>query len=200
MKIILFFLTLVFSSQLWAEAYCGLRDPVSIISKLYPSFTGFRSIVRTIDAETRIQVAKELPGMPLHFGELGRHTLYVIQRNNNILGFVHVRSEQSRWGLIEVAWAITPDMKIKSYEFQRCRHTDRKMLETKLAKSLFSGKSLSELMSEYDFNENKVRSQFYDGIDYDGDLAISVFKCAMKTLLVTQLVWQQEIEVLNQSH
>ena len=123
---VLMIILLLMSAMSWGEAYCGLRDPIAMISKLYPNYQNYRSIVRTIDAQTRIEVSKRLPGMPLHFGELGRHTLYVINSSNKTAGFVHVRSEQTRWGLIEVAWAIDSEMKIIDYQFQRCRHSDRR--------------------------------------------------------------------------
>ena len=199
MKIFIGTLLILFSHQVWAEAYCGLRDPIAMISKLYPSYENYRSIVRTIDAKTRLSVSEKLPGMPLHFGELGRHTLYVINSEKRTLGFVHVRSEQTRWGLIEVAWAILPDMTIKDYEFQRCRHSDRSQLESQDAKQFFIGKDLNKLFGFYDFNQNNVKPSFNKAINHGGDLGTSVLKCAMKTLLVTQLVWQQEILALQHS-
>ena len=199
MRFLIFIIALLLSPYVWAEAYCGLRDPVAMISKLYPNYQSYRSIVRTIDARTRIKVSEQLPGMPLHFGELGRHTLYVIEAKGMTQGFVHVRSEQTRWGLVEIAWAIDLEMKIIDFQFQRCRHSDRKYLETSISRSVFQGKSLNGLMLLYDFNNNRPSTAYYKQVKHQGDLSDSVLKCAMKTLLVTQIVWQKELDSINQS-
>ena len=92
---------LLFSIQYsYADAYCSLRDPVAQIQQLYPQKTNQLSIVKTVDTSTRNLVKLALPSNDLHFSELGRHTLYVAMKNTEALGYVHVRSEQSKWGLV----------------------------------------------------------------------------------------------------
>ena len=75
-----------------AEAFCALRDPVSSIYQLYPNANAYRSIVRTVDKQTREHVISHLPSLRLHFSEMGRHTLYVALQDGKKLGYVHVLS------------------------------------------------------------------------------------------------------------
>ena len=190
---------LLFSVNVWSQAFCGLRDPVAMIEKLYPSYTSYQSIVRTVDERTREVVSKELPGMVLHFGELGRHTLYVVTDNDGVLGLVHVRSEQSQWGLVEIAWGISKDLKIDGFAFQRCRSADKYKLEVPKVQVLFSGKRLDDLKAYYDFEVSAPTQTYTNAIGYTGELGEVLLKCGMKTLLVTDLVWWQDIDTIESS-
>lgn len=185
------------SSSVLAEAYCGLRDPIATISQLYPDYTHFRSVVRTVDMTTRQKVSKKLPGMPLHFGELGRHTLYVIKKNEQTLGLVHVRSEQSQWGLVEIAWSISMDMKVNDFAFQRCRSRDRSYFESTAFKTHYFNKDIKQLMTYFNFEQDKVTTEYAQLAEHSADLADVILRCALKTLLVTEIVWQEELAALN---
>lgn len=196
MRIVLFCLMLT-SPTLLAQAYCGLRDPVAMIETMYPGYDNYQSIVRNVGDKVRTQVSERLPGMALHFGELGKHTLYVINQGNQVLGLVHVRSEQSEWGLVEIAWAINLDMSIKNFSFQRCRSRSREALESQPVRQYFSGKNLVSLIDDYDFNEGRPFPQYYQAVGVSDPLADVVLTCGLKTLLVTQLVWQQSITELT---
>ena len=98
------------SESVNAVAYCSLRDPVAQIAQLYPGKTNQLSIVKTVDDKVRAEVQVALPRNDLHFSELGQHTLYIVMEGKTSLGYVHVRSEQSEWGLVEIAWAINKDL------------------------------------------------------------------------------------------
>ena len=76
-----------------AQAYCGLRDPVRNIYRIYPEADAYRSIVRSVDKRTRTLVSERLP-FTLHFNELAKHTVYVAVKETLPVGLVHVRSEK----------------------------------------------------------------------------------------------------------
>lgn len=181
------------SHTVWGQAFCGLRDPVAMISKLYPDYESYRSIVKTVDEKTKQQVATYLPGMLLHFGEIGRHTLYVIQEKGSPVGLVHMRSEQSQWGLVEVAWGINFDFSIHNFAFQRCRSPDKTKVETQSVQQFFQKKERLMLREFYDFTNNQPTADYFSEIGVENELAHVVLKCALKTLLVTELVWKESI-------
>ena len=192
MRIFMLWLMLA-SPALFGQAFCGLRDPVAMIEIMYPNYDNYQSIVRHIGDEVRNKVSERLPGMPLHFGELGEHTLYVIKQDKQVLGLVHVRSEQSEWGLVEIAWAINLDLSIKDFAFQRCRSRSREVFEQQPARQYFNGKNLASLITDFNFTEGMPFPHYYEAVGVSDPLADVVLKCGLKTLLVTQLVWQQSI-------
>lgn len=100
------------------QAFCALRDPHSSIAALYPTATSHRSIVRSLGEEER-QLMREKYGHELRETELGRHTVYAVFRDETPLGFVHVRSEKARFGMIEIAWAIDLDLRVTGLNLQR---------------------------------------------------------------------------------
>ena len=46
---------------------------------------------------------------------------------------IYVRSEESEWGLIEIAWYLTLDLRIHGFKFQRCRNRYRTVLQQEFA-------------------------------------------------------------------
>lgn len=177
-----------------SEAYCALRDPVESINQLYPESKTYRSIVRVIDQDVRANVSKLIPSNTLHFSELGRHTLYVIFDDKAApTGFVHVRSEESDWGLVEVAWALDLNMKIVDFRFQRSRSMHKETLQSQDFKTQFIGKNFEELspfLSKDGIHINQKKLQ----VPHDAaSLAAAVVRSGLKTLLVTQLAWEKEV-------
>jgi hypothetical protein len=193
---ILLMLTLL-SSNVSAIAYCSLRDPVSQIAKLYPQKTNQLSIVKTVDDSTRAQVKIALPSNDLHFSELGKHTLYIAMLGKNSLGYVHVRSEQSDWGLVEIVWAIDKELRISNFTFQRCRSPkNKKVAESIVFKDIFIGKNyqeLKELLSNDGVTANKY---VLDKAKNAPELANVVLRCALKSLLLTEILWGEELKKL----
>ena len=175
-------------------AFCALRDPVSGIQTLFPQATHYRSIVKTIGESVRRQVRAALPPNTLHFGELGRHTLYVPVRDTTPLGFVHVRSEESEWGLVEIAWALDLDLRIVDFRFQRCRCTNKDVIESDAFKQQFIGKNFAELKAMLDASGNQADRAKLRVADEAVDIANVVLRCGLKTLLVTELAWSDDIK------
>lgn len=189
---------LLFSIQYsYADAYCSLRDPVAQIQQLYPQKTNQLSIVKTVDTSTRNLVKLALPSNDLHFSELGRHTLYVAMKNTEALGYVHVRSEQSKWGLVEIIWALDKDLKIKDFTFQRCRSPKKKILDNEDFKNVFIGKNYEELKTLLNSDGITANNILLDKSKDAPELASVVLRCALKTLLITDILWGEELKKFN---
>jgi len=189
---VLTLLSLTLPANSRAEAFCALRDPVTSIYQLYPEATSFRSIVRTVNETTRNHVINHLPNMSLHFSEMGRHTLYVALQNGKELGYVHVRSEKSQWGLVEVAWALNLDLSIHDFNFQRARNPSRRFIETLEFKSQLTGRNFSAMktLMMQPFAEH-AQPLFTDKDALK--LASVVIQSGLKTLLITEQAWKSDL-------
>jgi len=192
--LIIISLLLLCTQNVLAEAYCSLRDPTAQIQQLFPDKTTQLSIVKAVDNSTRMHVQRELPRNDLHFSELGKHTLYVAMNNDKALGFVHVRSEQSKWGLVEIIWAIDTDLTIKSFAFQRCRSPKKKLIDNADFKSVFIGKSFAELKTLLNDDGVTANNTLLSKAKEAPDLANVVLRCALKTLLITDVLWGEELK------
>ncbi len=198
MKILSILLMLILiSSNVNAIAYCSLRDPVSQIAKLYPQKTNQLSIVKTVDDNTRAQVQIALPSNDLHFSELGQHTLYIAMLGKNALGYVHVRSEQSDWGLVEIVWAIDKNLRVSNFTFQRCRSPqNKKIAEGSDFKDIFIGKNYQELKQLLSNDGITANKYVLEKAQNAPELANVVLRCALKTLLLTEILWGDELKKL----
>jgi hypothetical protein len=179
-----------------AVAYCSLRDPVAQMLELYPNKTNQLSIVKTVDADIRAQVQVALPNNDLHFSELGQHTLYVAMDGKSLLGYIHVRSEQSDWGLVEIVWAIATDMTISNFVFQRCRSPKKQLAEQSAFKEIFIGKNYSQLKSLLSNDGTTVNDSVLKQADGASELVNVVLRCALKTLLLTEILWGDDLSKL----
>jgi hypothetical protein len=192
-KVLLSLLLLTLAQWSLAEAYCALRDPVAGIYKLYPQATGYRSIVRTIDESTRNQVRTSLPPNTLHFGELGRHTLYVALQDDTPIGLVHVRSEASKWGLVEIAWAINLDLSVHDFAFQRARSSARRLLEAPDFRNQLVGKNYQTMKDLLKGGTTADPEKLRIPKSSEG-LSSVLLRSGLKTLLITRLAWQQDLQ------
>ena len=190
-------LFIVFCNNSHSKAFCALRDPVAQIHQLYPKADGFRSLVRTITDATRQQVMQRIPNQELHLDELGKHTLYIAMHQNRPIGIVHVRSEQSRWGLIEIAWAINLDLTIHDYSLQRSRSANNQFVLKQQFKDLIIGKDFTTLSKYLDENGQIGASPFKQQTQQNTELAHVVLINGLKTLLVTEIAWATELTELT---
>jgi hypothetical protein len=173
-------------SQAYAVAFCSLRDPVQQIQQMYPGYTDFSSEIRDLKPSIALEYIQK-SGLPIavHAKEIGKHTLFYIQEGDNMSGIVHVRSEPGRWGLIEIAWSLSPEGTIQDFLFQRCRGGDCKNAETLAVKDQFKGLNVTSVGSL--FNEAgevipqslPIQQAFYE----------TLVKSAAKTLVLTQAFW-----------
>ncbi len=190
--IIVICLSTLFSSYATA-AFCSLRDPVETIKTLYPQSTSFKSVVKIIDEDVRSEVQSLLPPNTLHFSELGKHTLYIAFKKEEPLGYVHVRSEESNWGLVEIAWSINLNMEIDDFKFQRCRNRQKRVLEKDEFRQQLQGKNFEQIIALLNNDGMTLNPQKITVPPKAKALAEVVLRCGMKTLLVTQLAWSKEI-------
>jgi len=189
-------LLITFFSAPLNAAYCSLRDPVIAINALYPDSEGHRSIVRPISQETRQLISNELP-FTLHFNEIGKHTLYVAHKENQTIGFVHARSELSKNGIIEIAWAINLDMSVNGFFFQRCRLPEcNGSLPQQLSQHL-KGKSFDELLQMLDKTSANLIPSMQLQYGTKSDLVLSIIRSALKTISVTQKAWREDIDKIR---
>ena len=178
-----------------AQAYCILRDPIREIASLYPDADRLNSIVRTIDKEVYSKMEAKLPAIRLYLSELGRHTLYVPAKGGVAQGIVHPRSEATKFGLVDVVWSLDKELRIRDFRFQRCRGKARLELESEVFKAQVRGKSFKELRLLLD-KEGKALSA--GGIQVKAEareLAVSVIRCALKTILITELAWPNAMQI-----
>jgi hypothetical protein len=180
----------------WAEAYCALRDPVGAISAMYPDADSHRSIVRTIGPDVRDDIAGRLP-FTLHFNELGKHTLYVVLRADQPLGFVHARSEPGRWGLVEMVWSLTSDMRIRDFRFQRCRAPSCASLKDPAFVSQLAGRDLGGLLELLEPDGNAFRPGVITIPEGGEELALAIVRSAAKTIAVTQSAWPDSVSLVQ---
>jgi hypothetical protein len=172
--------------------YCALRDPTSQIFAMYPEASDYRSLVRSIDSSVRSEV-QERVGFDLSAREVGRHTLYVALRETRPLGLVHVRSELSDWGLIEVAWALDLDLRIQDFRIQRCRGEACRALATDSAlHDALRNRGLDDLNAWLKY-PNRAQPAV---IGVDPKMVQTLIRSAAKTVAVTGLAWQSELRAL----
>jgi len=177
-----------------AQAYCALRDPVRQIGELYSGYS-YTSNVGIVTTDSRKEVGNRLP-FNLHFNELGAHTLYTVTKAGEKVGYVHVRPEITRWGLMEITWSLDPYLRLKDFTFQRCRNRRRANLEAEDFKKQLRGKSFDELLELISL-DGKVLSDGGVNVDsLDDEFAAAVIRCALKTIAVTSIVWEAEVKTV----
>lgn len=190
------FLLLLSQTYSWSQAYCALRDPVNSIYNAFPEANTYKSVVRLVNEQTRLEISEQLP-FTLHFNELGQHTLYIAAFDKKPLGMIHVRSESGSWGLVEIAWSLTADLRIKDFNFQRCRSRQRGTVESEDFKQQIRGKSFAEIRVLLNETGDGLNSSQLKVNSLAKELVVTVLRSALKTLLVTELTWKQDVALVR---
>jgi hypothetical protein len=178
-----------------AQAFCALRDPSTAIAELFPESTSYRTIVRVLGEEARLEMRQRF-ALVLRANELGQHSVYVVFGGESPLGFVHVRSEKGRWGLVEIAWAIDLDLRIVDLRIQR-GHDDAaaQLLEGDFVDRL-RGRNLRELEHERALGgEALLAADLPTG---QREFALLLLRAAPRTIAATWIGWRNEIAQLRQ--
>jgi hypothetical protein len=179
------------------QAYCALRDPTPQIFSLYPEAKSYRSNVGVVDDKTRREVGSLL-SFSLHSRELGQHTLYIAMAGKQQLGMVHVRSEPSDWGLVEIAWSIDVAGRISDFRFQRCRGGACKDLDSEPVRSMMRGRGLKELRGLLSADsESLAAAELPNMSGEQRRLAAVLVRSAAKTLAVTKIVWGPQLQQIS---
>lgn len=179
------------SSPAYAVAYCSLRDPTDALHHFYPELKTYKALDGIVDDSTRLYLAEHLPN--LHFDEFGTHTLYAVYDSERAIGFVHSRTEKGDYGLDELIWSLTPELHIKDFRYQRSRSKYSNILEGPEFILWIGGKShldLSKLLTS-DGLRLQNRPKFIP--DKAEKLAVTVIRSAIKTILVTESVWGDQL-------
>lgn len=184
----------------WAEApYCSLRDPSHQIYDMYPTATGYRSIVREINNETQVAVGEQIP-FPLLQGELGQHTLYVPVDDGNPLGYIQIRSELTEWGLAEIVWALNVKRQVVDFRFQRCRGRACKSVLEKGLRELLQGLDQTALIALLDKQGHLQETVSATMNEDERMLASVVTRSAVKVISVIESGWSATVSELAQNH
>jgi hypothetical protein len=179
------------------QAYCSLRDPVSAIQAAFPELDHYRSFVREIHPQDRNAILDSLP-FTIHQNELGTHTLYAaFAADDSLLGIVHVRTERGRWGLTEIAWTFDSELRVIEMNFQRSRDSSRELVESKAFQDQIRGKNFDELRAMLDEEGTHLNGELIQVTPGAEDLAIRVIQSALKTISVTETVWELKLQGLG---
>ena len=178
-------------------AFCSLRDPISAIQTLFDEDNQFRSVVTDVTHEDREQLKQLLP-FTIHQSEVAKHTLYVVYNGETPQGFLQARSEWAKWGLVEIAWAMNLDRSVKGFYFQRCRSPQCNDSVVASISNALKGKNFSELKGLLSDDGNALSATGEAAFPIAPNLALLTLHSALKTLAITDISWQHEIQNITQ--
>ena len=170
-----------------AQAYCALRDPIATINAMMPNSTAHRSYIRTVRKEHQ-QAIREIVPFTVMNAELGQHTLYVVFEDDERTGFIHTRTEKGRFGLIEITWALDEKLQVVDFQTQRCRDPAAQAVGRAEILGLMRGRTVTELTSLLD-DTGELRQGTMGLEDEPAKFTGSLVRSAIKTILVSRLVW-----------
>jgi len=177
-------------------AFCSLRDPISAIQTLYKEGYQFRSLVTDVTEDDRLKIKQQLPFTILQ-SEVGKHTLYVLDKDNAHTGFLQARSEWAKWGLVEIAWAINVDRSIKGFYYQRCRSPQCNDNVAKKINSILQNKTFSQLKVLLSEDGKTLSPEGKKAFTQAPALSLLTLRSALKTLIITDISWKRDIEKLT---
>lgn len=195
-RLALFLVGVLVSAGAGAQAYYALRDPATTIFALVPEADSYRAIVRAVDARAREVVATRLP-VRLHFNELDNQTLYVASSGDRDLALVQARSEPGRWGLVEIAWSLDINLRIRDFTFLRCRDPLRQGLETAPFREQLRGLSFSQVRRMLTIEADALRADALDVPAGSHQLVLLLLRSVLKTMAFTETVWREDVEQMH---
>ena len=89
------------------------------------------------------------------------------------------------------------NLRVRDFRFQRCREAGCDDLQSDAFKQLLRGKNLAELRDLVDAQGALLNTNSKSIPGLNSTLAKSVFRSALKTLLVTQLVWGDKVAEIS---
>lgn len=195
----LFFVSLLYlEGSLYSSAFCALRDPVTSLYELYPQANSYRSLVKTIRKDTGTLLSEQY-GLTLYPREQGEHTAYLALEGANPVGVVFVHSEESGWGVIEMAWALSLDgKKIENFTFQRCRDPEHDSLLNSGFLGMIQGKTIEDLEKMLQEEKRFANLEELKIPEESSSLAASIIRSAMKTLIIAREVYLDDWKLQSQ--
>jgi hypothetical protein len=179
------------------KPFCSLRDPTQQIFNFFPHATNYKSIIHNIDNETKKELSEQLD-FTIHSKEIGRHTVFFALKNETPLGLIHVRTEPGIWGLTEIVWALDMELNIIDFNFQRCRGSSCRAIQSNNFKEQLKGKNLNGVLGLLKTsNEFTYSSRVNAPSLAEKSLAKSILRSAVKTMIITNKIWHEDIAELN---
>jgi hypothetical protein len=174
-----------------AQAHTADAEVSPMIFRAFPEADAFRQIPRDVDLAARLAIEGRLP-FKVHFNELGAHTLFVAFRGVRPVGLIYRRSEESEWGLTDVAWAMTLDLRVHGFWFLSGRSPHMGQIEQSRFASLLAGSDCDRVL-ELVRDEARAIEAAPDGAE---ELARIVLRSAAKAMIVTDTVWREQVELV----
>lgn len=182
-------LALALAAPASAQGEGGDRTKVDLVFSAFREADSVRRIERAISSEARDAIESALP-FRVHFAELGTHVLFVAFRGRKPIGLLYVRSEETAWGLADIAWAIDVEAHITGFEFVNSR-SDRARA---LPQSPF-GRGLVGLTLA-DLTRAQQAAPAVEGKGTRDELEGIVERSAMMATAVITIVWADEVQKL----
>jgi len=186
----------IFATSHAHAAFCSLRDPVSAIQMLYDEGYQYRSLVTTVTEEDRLSVKAKLP-FTLHQSEVGKHTLYVLYKDDKLDGFLQARSEWAKWGLVEIAWAINADRSLKGFYFQRCRSPQCNDNVVQSINAQIQNKTFEQLKAFISYDGEQLSPEGIKAFSIAPSIALLTLRSALKTLAITDISWKKSLVYIS---
>ena len=179
------------------KPFCSLSDPTQQIFNVFPQATNYKSVVHNIDNQAKKELLSQ-HDFTIHSKEIGRHTVFFALQNEIPLGLIHVRTESGIWGLTEIVWALDMDLNIIDFNFQRCRGSSCKSIEDGEFKDKLRGKSLGDVLGLLKGSGDNLYDNSADTpLQAKESLAQAVLRSAVKTIIITDKIWREDIAELN---
>ena len=92
-------------------------------------------------------------------------------------------------GLIEVAWALYPDLTVKGFVFQRCREMARDEVESQVFKIFLHKKTSKNLRVFLNADGSELINPLPMISEDAQPLGLRLIRSVLKTMAVTRAVW-----------
>jgi len=177
-----------------AQSDKDLIETEEMVYRAFPEADATRRIERAVERPAREAIERTLP-FRVHFDELGLHTLFVAFRGRRPVGLFYVRTEEAEWGFMEIGWALDLDLHVLGFQFRRGRNRHMQELEKSAFRKDLIGRDYGGVRDLLvpPTGEPAPLAGVPAGAD---ELARTCLRSAMKALLVTELVWSDEVAKL----
>lgn len=165
----------------------------AVVFRAYAESDGYSSIERDVGPSHRKAIEQRLP-FKVHFNELGEHSLLVAFRGRRPVGLVYQRTEESDWGLVDIAWHVSLDLRVYGFEITRGLGRDAKEIADSVFAEQLAGSTFDEVCARLAVHQEAMRAADPSPRDL---LTRTVLRSAAKALAVTAAVWSHEVEKLH---
>lgn len=168
-------------------ALCAFRNPDRDVYVLFPEATGYRSVIKILDNETREKTETFL-GQDLDYDEYGEHTFYLILNGEKIIGIIRPHAEHGMYGIVEMIWALTPDGEIIDFLIQRSREKGTRSLKSDEFHGQFRGETWMTPFTED--ASKKINIQLFKPVKGAEGISSIVAYSAKKNLFLYKLFFK----------